>query len=82
MTFIVDDNVCKMKYYFYSGEAVWQERIMYQLNDTVVYLAQCLLYYVYWHIYYRTLSENRQIRPTIPSSTIIVIRYCLSIIQH
>jgi hypothetical protein len=47
MTSIVDDNVCKMKYYFYSGEAVWQDRIMYQLNDIVVYLAQCLLYYVY-----------------------------------
>ena len=49
---MVDDNVSKMKYYFHSGESVWQERTVDQLNDAVVYLAQFLLciYYISWQL--------------------------------
>jgi len=36
-----------MTHYIYSDEAVLQERIMYQFNDTVVLLTQCLLYCVF-----------------------------------
>ena len=37
-TSIVDDDVSKMKYYFYSGKSVWEERTVGQLNYAVVYL--------------------------------------------
>jgi hypothetical protein len=82
MTSIVDDTVSKMKYYFYSGESVWQERAIDQLNDAVVYLAQCLLCicYISWQL--DQTSGHRHIWTTILYCTIIVIRYRLSLIQH